>query len=65
MGIITVVTLIILYQMLSSQDNPSSGTVKSAISILLPLSIIGMIVTAILQFTTTVILVVWTIYLFW
>ena len=65
MGILTIVALVILYQMLSSQDNPSSGTVKSIISILLPFSIIGMIITAILQFTTTIVLVVWTIYLFW
>lgn len=65
MGTLNVVALVILYQMLSSQDNQSSGTVKTAISILLPFSIIGMIITAILQFTTTIILVVWTIYLFW
>lgn len=65
MGMLTVVGLVILYQMLSSQENPSSGTVKTAISILLPFSIIGMIITAILQFTTTIVLVVWTIYLFW
>lgn len=65
MGILTIVALVILYQMLSLQENPSSGTVKTAIGILLPFSIIGMIITAILQFTTTIVLVVRTVYLFW